>query len=275
MIQAIGEVIPEFMLKHIKEVGIEKCNDCGKEFKILEHYDPEGNLKFKSNNCPYCMIRKEDERIAREAIEERTRLKLDRFKRYSEIPFELEAVTFDEYDPQNQTQINAKAISLSFAKEEYEKTTLFFQGDTGLGKTHLSYCVYKSFVDNKKGAIFIDLPSLLADIRNTFSNGNDHRATTQEAIMKAINDCELLVLDDIGAEYVKPDANGFESWAADIIFQIANSRQGKKNIYTTNFTSKHLTQKYGMMSKRIISRLMSNAKVIKVEGDDHRLKGLE
>lgn len=254
-----------------------KCVKCGKDH---EHYDvySQGNFKYKytGDKCPECHIEEENGRIQREALEEQQNRLIRRFERYSEIPFDMQSATFDNYVPENKTQETAKEITLKFANDEYEKSTLFFQGDTGLGKTHLSFSAYKKFIDEKRGAIFIDLPSLLSDIRSTYNNDRyDHRAKTQERIMESINNCELLVLDDIGAEYVKPDANGYESWAADILFQIVNSRQGKKNIYTTNFTSKHLTKKYGMLSKRIISRLMSNAKVIKVEGSDYRLKGLE
>lgn len=270
--QIIGTEIPELIKNRMKIIGTETCSDCNKEYRIIELTDDKGNLKSVSNDCPHCRIERENREFARQAYERRQFLMIEKFHKHSEIPFELEGSTFDDYVPQNQTQQNAKRISQLFANNEYEKTTLFFQGDTGLGKSHLSYCVYQEFADKDGGAIFVDLPSLLANIRNTF---NKNTSKTQEEIMKAISDCELLVLDDIGAEYVKPDANGYESWAADILFQIANARQGKKNIYTTNFTSKHLTKKYGMMSKRIISRLMSNAKVIKVEGDDHRLKGLE
>src|SRR5699024_7638001 len=107
---------------------------------------------------------------------------------------------------------------------------------------------------------------------NTYSSHSD---MTQDKIMQLIKDCELLVLDDIGDEYVKPDASGIESWAAHIHFHIVNARHSMKNIYITNLIAKYLNQKYGMMSKRILSRLMNNAKVIKMEGKDHRLEGLD
>lgn len=273
--QELGTTIADFMKDKVNILGTEKCKDCGKEYRLIQFLDKDKQVRSTSEECPYCKVAREDEETIRNAVKQRRKARVERFKRYSETPFDLENANFDNYEPKNKTQEEAKKISIDFVENQLEKTTLFFQGDTGLGKTHLSYSVYKTFVDDEKGAIFIDLPSLLADIRNTFNNYNDPRAKTQESIMNAISDCDLLVLDDIGAEYVKPDANGYESWAADILFQIVNSRQGKKNIYTTNFESKYLAKKYGMMSKRIISRLMSNAKVIKVEGKDHRLQGLD
>mgnify|MGYP001304112149 FL=1 len=273
--QKIGTVLKGFMKDKIKVLRTEHCKECGKDFNVIAYLNNNKETMFVAETCPYCEKEKEEEQLRREAIESRIRARISKAKRYSVIPYELEKVTFDDYKPENESQQTAYELSIKFAKGELDKTTLFFQGDTGLGKSHLSYCIHQKFINDKKPSIFIDLPSLLSEIRSTYSNGNDWRKRTQEDIMNAIKEVELLVLDDIGAEYVKPDANGYESWAADILFQIANSRQGKKNVYTTNFTSKLLTQKYGMMSKRIISRLMNNAKVIKIEGTDHRLKGLD
>lgn len=249
------------------------CSECGEQF---ENYDLYGNGEFKANIdddvCPTCKKNKEEAEMVRQIMEQREKRKYIKFDRFSVLPAELEHAGFDNYQPKNGTQSDALETINQFVSGEHEKTTMFFQGDTGIGKTHLSMAAYKDFRNKGKPALFIDLPSLLASIRDTYSGRSD---MTQDKIMQLIKDCELLVLDDIGAEYVKPDASGFESWAADILFQIVNARQGKKNIYTTNFTAKYLNQKYGMMSKRILSRLMNNATVIKMEGQDHRLKGLD
>jgi DNA replication protein DnaC len=254
-----------------KVLRTEICDKCDEEFNVVELWF-NGEKKATIDYCREC-----DRREREEELQERVRKDYEKHLRrkydwLSVIPFETKNATFGNFYPKNDSQEKALKVTDLFVKEEINQTTLFFQGDTGLGKTHLSHAVYQKFIERLQSSIFIDFPSLLAEIRGTYSKDSNH---SQERIMNSIKECELLVLDDIGAEYVKPDANGYESWAADILFQIANARQGKKNIYTTNFTSKHLTKKYGMMSKRIISRLMSNAKVIKVEGEDHRLKGLE
>lgn len=255
-----------------RNIEIKVCDACEKEFEI---YDLYANDEFKgrteSDICFKCKMKKEDEAVVRQVLQRKEERKNIRYERLSVLPFDLEGASLESYVPKNETQAAALTEVKKYASGELEKNTLFFQGDTGIGKTHLSYSVYQIYKNDNKSAIFIDLPSLLSSIRETY---NRDSATTQDQIMKLVIDCELLVLDDIGAEYVKPDTSGFESWAADILFQIANARQGKKNIYTTNFSSKYLNQKYGMMSKRILSRLMSDAKIIKMEGKDHRLEGL-
>lgn len=256
--------------KDVKEV--KKCEECGEDYEVYDLYF-DGEYKLTGDGCYPCEQRKEDNKIVREVLKKREERQFIAFQRLSVEPFELQGENFDTYEPKNETQQAGLKLTKQFLNDELRQTTLFFQGDTGLGKTHLSYSVYKHYKDeNKEPTLFIDLPSLLSTIRGTYGGNGD---LTQERIMEYISRAGLFVLDDIGAEYVKPDANGYESWAADILFQVVNSRQGKKNIYTTNFSSKHLTQKYGMMSKRIISRLMSNARIIKLDGQDHRLKGLD
>jgi DNA replication protein DnaC len=266
--QSTGEIIKSLIKERVLEVMT--CDRCGEEYNISEFYF-NGEKKYTLDFCRKCFKQKQDEQLKEEVQEGYKKHLKNKYNWLTIIPPETQYASFDNYEPKNETQKSALEISKKFAENNTQNTTLFFQGDTGLGKTHLAYSIHESFFDHLHSSIFIDLPSLLSEIRNTFNNPNK----SQGKIMDAISETDLLVLDDVGAEYVKPDANGYESWAADILFQIVNSRQGKKTIYTTNFTSKHLTKKYGMMSKRIISRMMANAKVIKVEGDDHRLKGLD
>lgn len=258
------------LTKDVKEV--KKCEECGEDYEIYDMY-LDGEYKSTSNDCFQCRLRKEDDKIVKEALKKREERKFIAYQKLSVEPFELQGESFDTYEPKNKTQEAGFNLTMQFLNDEIRQTTLFFQGDTGLGKTHLSYSVYKHYKEqNKESALFFDLPSLLSTIRGTYNGSSD---LTQDRIMDLISKSGLFVLDDIGAEYVKPDASGYESWAADILFQIVNSRQGKKSIYTTNFSSEHLSKKYGMMSKRILSRLMSNAKIIKLDGQDHRLKGLD
>lgn len=269
----IAEVYAESSMKFII-MGYEKCEVCNRDYPIIADRNQvnEGNVDdaIKTEECFHCLRDKEDNEFRKEAIKQMKRRELRKYDKYSIIPYDLQDASLDSYIPENETQKQALEDVKKYIEGNSDKKTLFLQGDTGLGKSHLSLSAYKEISQNEP-AIYIDVPELMNMIRSTYNGGR----TTQDEIMTALQEVELLVLDDIGAEYVKPDANGFESWAADILFQISNARQGKRNIYTTNFPSKYLSKKYGMMSKRIISRLMNNAKIIKFEGKDYRLKGLE
>ncbi len=110
---------------------------------------------------------------------------------------------------------------------------------------------------------------LLRKIRNSYGDSKE----TEAHILKNIESCELLVLDDLGAEYVRKDKDGEESWAADLILTIIESREDKPNIITTNYNVESLQNKYGTHGGRIISRMMQGTRVVKFAGEDKRIKG--
>lgn len=250
----------------IEVVGEATCGECGKTFEITRRHD------VVSDHCPHCLIKEEDDRLKQSLQDQQHNRHVRKYERYCSIPDDIIGKTFDDYTPHTSSQKQARAISERFVTGDMQEHSLVFQGSTGIGKSHLSYCIKQAFNEQGKTVIFIDTPEMMNRIKQSFGNYGDNY---QEQLLKAMKNTDLLILDDIGAEYVKPDANGYESWAADIIFQIVNSRLGKQSIYTTNYTSKDLAKKYGMLSKRIISRMMSKAKVIKVDGEDQRLKGFE
>lgn len=245
----------------VEKVGERTCEQCG---SLVPIYKRNGNEYSHCLNCDNEKLKSDMESFRKKReVKAVTRL----IEKYEILPYK-NSVTFDDYVPETKSQHNAKEITMSFP--DIKETTLFFQGKPGLGKTHLSYCIAEKKKYEGKSVLFIDMPGLTATLRNSF---NYNSIFSQEELMRLIDDVHLLILDDLGAEYVKSD-NGMESWVSDILYQIVNMRQGKLNIYTTNYKGKELQQKYGLMSGRIISRMMSNAKIIKLDGDDHRLKGL-
>ncbi len=261
--------------KHgIEVIGKETCDVCHKEYDIVQRTMNDGS-KSVTEKCPHCVVAEENKKMEEEALIQAQKQRQYEMDRVSRIPEEIRGSTFEDYTPFTDMQKQAKQASTLYANGQLQETSLVFQGDTGIGKTHLSYCIAETFKERHQTVVFIDAPELMNMIKTSFQRDLKGSHPTQDQIMSCLKRCDLLILDDIGAEYVKPDANGFESWAADIIFQIVNARQGKNNIYTTNYTSKELAKKYGKLSKRIISRMMYKAKVLKVDGEDQRLKGFE
>lgn len=247
------------MIKSVKKVGERTCDECN---SIVPVYERDGE---KVSHCLECENKTLKKQVEEYRIERKDNA-LNRLIQKYEIPPYQNKPTFDDYQPITDLQNQAKQTSVDFPN--LEETTLFFQGKPGLGKTHLSYCVANEW---EGSSLFVDMPGLMSTIRSSF---NYQSSFSQEELMRLINDVDLFVLDDVGAEYVKSE-NGMESWVTDILYQIVNSRQEKRNIYTTNYKGKELQKKYGPMSGRIISRMMANAKIIKLDGNDHRLKGLD
>jgi len=267
------EQIGNIMDKMKKRAGVKvlderECHQCNNVIQVLQFKNG-----YIYDDCYHCQKRAEEKKISENMEGLRRKKRHAKYERISEIPEEIIGETFDDYEPTTEKQQIAKDKAIQYAKGECEEKGLVFQGTCGTGKTHLSYCVSEAFKQSDKTVVFLDSPSLFALIKSTF-NYNDV-GLSEEIILQTIKDADLFILDDIGAEYVKPDKNGRESWAADIIYKILNSRLGKQNIYTTNYESKDLQQKYGRLSQRIISRMMNKAKALEFDGEDQRIGGFK
>lgn len=142
-----------------------------------------------------------------------------------------------------------------------EHKNLFIYGATGVGKTFLTNCIAKKLMDNSSSVIYtsaIKLFDILAD--TTFGrNSND-----SDALYFNIFDCDLLIIDDLGTELV----NGF---TASQLFNCINQRylNHKSVIISTNLSLSDIRETY---SERVFSRITSNYTLIKIFGDDLRLK---
>jgi len=105
---------------------------------------------------------------------------------------------------------------------------LFFEGEPGVGKTHLAAAVLTQVV-RTTGArgLFYDVRELLKLIRSTY-NSSIH--TTELEVLAPVMKAELLVLDDLGAEKTS-------EWVEETMNLIVNTRYNEKlaTIFTSNF----------------------------------------
>lgn len=139
---------------------------------------------------------------------------------------------------------------------------LLFSGDTGLGKTFLSGCIAKEFLDRGKLVCYMSAPrmfSLMEDVK--FGREGGFAAKNK---ISFIYESDLLIIDDLGTE--------FRSVVADTnLFDIINCRLNAQlcTVISTNMDADSLLKVY---SERIGSRLLGEYKIIKFFGSDIRLK---
>ena len=151
--------------------------------------------------------------------------------------------------------------SLSFVKYFGVKfRNLFFYGDTGLGKTFLCNCIANEILNMEKSVLYKTAPELfkmLDEIRF-----NDYEKNIEQE--KIIFDCDLLVIDDLGAEYkTKPLESD--------LFNIINMRLLNKKpvIISTNMNANELPEFY---TQRIVSRIYGHYDMFEFVGEDIRIK---
>jgi DNA replication protein DnaC len=252
----------------LKIVGHRECDKCGSLVNIID-VERNGEI-IRVSECLNCDNQKiENEMIEFKEVADKRRAERI-FEDYSLIPDELLNASFENYIPQNESMKAAKEKCIWYAEhfgESGDIRNLLLQGSYGLGKSHLSYSIAKHVKSRGKAVIFITAPNLLDTIKSTYEN----KRFSESDILEACKDVDLLILDDLGAEYVKSD-DGNESWAGDKLFKIINSRLGKHTIYTTNYNSAELSDKYGSHGGRIISRMMMGTYTIKLEGKDYRIQ---
>ncbi|MBO4935033.1 MAG: ATP-binding protein [Clostridia bacterium] len=136
--------------------------------------------------------------------------------------------------------------------------SMLFTGGTGLGKTHLSLAVAKEAIDAGLGVLYDSVPALMTKLDNErFGRGND-------GLTDAVCSCDLLVLDDLGAEFSTVSAR-------ESLYTIVNSRimSALPTIISTNLSLTELNERYG---DAIYSRLTGDYTPVFFCGTDIRLK---
>ena len=146
-----------------------------------------------------------------------------------------------------------KAYAADFSRRS---PSLLLYGKTGLGKIHLSLAIAGNAVEEGYGVIYSSAQNLFNKLEKDKFGKAD--ANTEEAIL----DCDLLIIDDLGAEFTT-------QFTVSALYNIVNSREleGKPTIISTNLMPEQLTKAYG---ERIASRILSNYVMLYFDGSDIR-----
>lgn len=254
-------------LSSIKKAGEETCEVCGHIYPVYK--TPRGIL----GACKPCEDRKLKESLNLPSKDELEGIKAQNFiERFTVVPTHLEKATVNSYQAISQSQIALKEWVVDLIKnfEMRQYDSLVVSGKAGLGKSHVAYATVKALKNRGYKVLYIEVPKLLDYFRNVYDN---HAKYSKDDLYNMIENLDLLVLDDIGSEYIKGNENGQETWASEVLFNVLNLRQGKRKICTTNYTERQLQQKYGIHGERITSRMFDHATSIRLEGQDYRKKG--
>lgn len=140
---------------------------------------------------------------------------------------------------------------------------LLLYGNTGVGKTFLTNCIAKELLDRSHTVVYLTSLKLF-DILETYKFDRELSQQEKNATISYILDSDLLIIDDLGTELNN-------SFTSSQLYHCIDTRLNhqKSTIISTNLSFDDLRERY---SERIFSRLTSSYTLLKITGDDIRLK---
>ena len=130
---------------------------------------------------------------------------------------------------------------------------LFLYGDVGVGKTFLSNCIAKELMDKEYSVLYFSASKFFSSLAKHAQN-----------MFELIYNCDCLIIDDLGTEYTN-------NFIASQFFTCINERllNSRSTIISTNLSLDTLADLY---TERSFSRITSNYIMLKLIGDDIRIK---
>ncbi len=134
---------------------------------------------------------------------------------------------------------------------------LYLLGGTGLGKTHLSFAIARAVAAAGRFVIYCPSQSMIDELEK------EHFGHTDESLSESYLTCELLILDDLGTEYLSPVA-------LSSLYTVLNGRILRRlpTVINANLTPRELEKRYG---ERLASRIFGCYRTLRFVGRDVRI----
>ena len=185
----------------------------------------------------------------------------------------LKKCTFDSFRIDKYPDVTDSVIGINqrehmknnydYCKEYAENFTtdsegLFLYGKTGLGKTHLSLAIANEVLNKGYDVYYGSIQSIMDKLEGEHFG----RLPREDSIKEDILTCDLLIIDDLGAEFATQFTNAE-------LYNILNSRMlaSLPTIISTNLEMKEVAEKY---TQRVASRIMGSMDAIYFCGKDIR-----
>ncbi|EJR10499.1 hypothetical protein II7_03689 [Bacillus cereus MSX-A12] len=235
------------------------CEHCNKYIAAITVEVPQLRIKNKILPTCECVVEREEAKI-REAQNFAKKREIEKLFSISNLGERFSKSTFESFLDRNGSE-TAYKVAVKYVKtfKEWKGESLLLWGEPGNGKTHLAAAIVNEL--SKKGyiVVFQSVPELLQRIRSTFNSENKENETQ---IMRALLECDLLILDDIGAEKTT-------EWVEEKLFNIIDGRYRKElpTLYTSNLEPKELKNQVG---KRSYDRMVETSLTVKNEAASYR-----
>lgn len=243
----------------VKQENGLKCDKCGRTYDYYK-FD---NGQVVKDGCDCEMIELAKQKKLEFEKRNKTAKANNIFKK-SIINDDLSQCTFDNYKATNEELARAKALCERYAENFNldNKQSLLLQGSFGTGKSHLSMSIVKTVRAKSFSVLYMNVPQLISTIKGTY---NKNTTLTEQELNQIISEVDLMIFDDFGIN--------MNEFATGKMFELIESRVGKHNVYTTNLNAQELSKNKD--AQRIFSRMMSNTTLIKMDGEDYRMRGIK
>lgn len=235
----------------------ENCVYCGSLIPPLE-VEVLGKMRWVQPVCQ-CVSDKLHEDIKKAENLQREREVRELFS-ISDIGDRYKDASFETFQPRPGAESSFK-IALHYAEnfDDFGLESILFWGIPGNGKSHLAAAIHNELIRKHRVIVFISMPDLLEKIKSTF---NKQSKESESQILKALNLCDLLIIDDIGAEKTS-------EWVQEIIFRIVDSRYRRKKpiLATSNLEPKLLSDRIGA---RAYDRIIEMSQPIENKATSYR-----
>ncbi len=184
--------------------------------------------------------------------------------------FETFDFTYYDNEPDPLTGTSARShmqmiygICLDYARKfNRNRTNLLFRGSTGLGKTFLSACIAREVSRQGYSVVYETIVSALESYENNRFNRNEEEVSRTSAHIHRMEECDLLILDDLGTEMIT-------SFSLSALYTLINTRllHRKSTVISTNLSAAQMEKNY---TPQIVSRLEGEYQVLNFAGSDIR-----
>ncbi|WP_168188599.1 primosomal protein DnaI [Thermoflavimicrobium daqui] len=220
--------------------------------------DQLGYLEFRMQPCRKLKVYQEN-------------LQAQSLIRSYHIPKEILESSFETIDF-DVGRVDAIAVAIDFCNQfamGKPKKGLFLHGSFGVGKSRIAGAIMNEIIQYKKSSYMVYFPDFMRDISESIQENSLHEKIDH---LKRV---DVLILDDIGAEYVTP-------WKRDeILGGVLNYRYAERlpTIYTSNMSLDQLEEHLAhsakgsvdwLKAKRIMERIRHFVIPLSVNGPNRR-----
>ena len=243
--------------------------DCAKEFENCSNC--KGLAECKNMTCGYMMKALKNNNGISFSYVSCKYLDKQHYKKnvsYFDLPLRLKNASMkDVYvDDKSRKDIlkKMKEFKDSYLNGEKPKG-IYLYGSFGAGKSYLISALFNDLAQKDIKSVIVHVPELIRSIKDSFDKDYSDRF---DEVMNA----ELLLLDDIGAEYLTP-------WSRDEVLEpILQYRMDQElpTFFTSNYSNKEIEEHFTingekLKAKRIIERINQVSTPIELVGKNRRV----